>query len=74
MAIEISASSTSLKLKVQTGVNATGNPVYALRSYNTVKPSAAHTDLFAVGQALAGLQKYPAVAIQRVDSGNLVNV
>lgn len=73
MAVTKVPQATKLVVKIQTGVNTNGNPVYRLRSFMNVKPGAADADIHAIGQALAGLQKYPAVNIARVDEGNLMN-
>ncbi len=73
MAITKVPQASRLVVKVQTGVNATGNPVYRLRSFQNLKPGAADADIHAIGQALVGLQKYPAVNIGRVDESNLIN-
>lgn len=64
---------TTLAIHVQKGVSASGNPVYAYRNYTSVKPSATVENMYAVGQALAGLNMYPVSDIQRIDYANLIN-
>lgn len=73
MAIVKVPQSSKLLLKVQTGVSATGNPVLRQRTFANVKSDAADSDVFAVGQSLANLQKYALVDIIRQDAGNLIN-
>lgn len=73
MAVVKVAKASRLTIKVQTGISATGSPVYRVRTYRNVKPTAPEADLFAVGQALAGLQKHVLNSINRVDEGDLVN-
>lgn len=62
-----------LVLKVQTGVNASGNPVYRLRTFANIKSDVADADAFAVAQSLAGLQQHTLVDIVRQDLSSLVN-
>ena len=73
MAVVKVPQSSTLSLKFQTGVNATGNPVYKTVSYSNTKPAATDADMYAIGQGLGGLQVYPVANIARVDSGNLIN-
>lgn len=73
MAVIKTPQSSKLVVKVQTGVNTSGNPVYRLRSFQNVKPSAADADVHAVAQALADLQQHAVANIARVEEGNLVN-
>ena len=73
MAVVTVPQSSTLTVKVQTGLNAAGNPVYKNLNFASVKPSAADADVYAVGVGFAGLQKYPAVNVARVNTDNLVN-
>ncbi len=73
MAVVKMPQSGKLVLKVQTGVSATGNPVYRARTFANVKAGATDSDVFAVAESLAGLQKYTLVDVVRQDLGNLVN-
>ncbi|SDF79387.1 DUF1659 domain-containing protein [Sporolituus thermophilus] len=62
-----------LVIKVQTGLNAAGNPIYKQRAFRNVKAGATDADVHAVGLALAGLQKHQVAGVLRVDEGELVN-
>jgi len=73
MAVVKVPQSVKLVLKVQTGVNASGDPVYRSRTFANVKAAAADSDVFAVAEGLAGLQKNTLVDIVRQDLNNLVN-
>ncbi|MEN6414803.1 MAG: DUF1659 domain-containing protein [Veillonellales bacterium] len=73
MAVNKVAQSTRLVVKVQTGTNAAGNPVYRQRSFTNTKASAADSDVYAIGQGLGSLQKYPVISISRLDENTLVN-
>ncbi|NLI11388.1 DUF1659 domain-containing protein [Pelotomaculum propionicicum] len=72
MAVNKVPASSVLRLELQVGVNAGGNPVYRNRNLNNVKPAAADQDLFDVATALAGLQGYTLNSISRVDNAQLV--
>ncbi|HHW44510.1 MAG: DUF1659 domain-containing protein [Thermoanaerobacteraceae bacterium] len=63
---------TVLRLVLQTGVDASGNPVYRNKNLNNVRPDALDQDLFDVAQALAGLQEYTLNSVNRIDNARLV--
>ncbi|MPN26003.1 hypothetical protein SDC9_173425 [bioreactor metagenome] len=73
MAVSKLPQGAKLVIKVQTGVNASGNPVYRQRTYANIKSTAADADMYAIGEGLAGLQKHPATSITRTDENELVN-
>ena len=73
MAVNKTPQNSRLVIKVQTGVNGSGDPVYRQRSYNNAKSTASDADIYAVGQAIADLQQYPVGGIGRIDEANLVN-
>ena len=73
MAVTKLAQNGKLVVKVETGVNASGNPTYRLRSFQNVKPGAADADVYAVAQALANLQQHPVINVTRMETGNLVS-
>ena len=60
-------------VKVQTGINAAGNPVYRLCNFRNLKVAAANADVHVVAQGLGSLQKYPVTLIARIDEGNLIS-
>lgn len=62
-----------LSLKVQTGVSATGNPVYRLRAFANIRAGATDSDVLAVAEGLANLQKHKLADIIRQDVNNLSN-
>lgn len=73
MAVSKVAASAELTLKVQTGVNAAGQPVYRARTFRNLKPAATDADVYDIGAAVGALQAHPVAAVSRVDTGNLVN-
>lgn len=58
-------------LKVQTGLDSAGKPVYKQRSLAGLKASAADADVYAVGAEIAALQKHTPFVVERVDEGTL---
>lgn len=73
MAVTKVSQNGKLVVKVETGVNAAGNPAYRLRTFQNVKPGAADADVYAVAQALTNLQQYPVVNVARTETGNLIS-
>lgn len=73
MAVNKVPQNSKLVIKVETGLNAAGNPVYRQRTYTNLKASAADADVYAISEGLAGLQKYPVSSIYRTDENELVN-
>ena len=63
----------TLTIRVQTGLNAAGSPVYAKRNLTGVKAAATVDNLYAVATGLAGLQKYPLADIIHLENAGLVN-
>lgn len=72
MAVNKVPAGAVLRLVLQTGTDAGGNPVYRNKNLAGVKPEALDQDLYDVAQALAGLQEYPLNSVVRVDSARLV--
>ena len=73
MAVVNIPGTTVMSMKIQTGVNISGFPVYKTVSFSSIKPDAVDADLYSVGTGLAGLQSHPVAAINRVNTGSLVN-
>lgn len=65
---------SALGLKVQTGTNNAGDPVYKVVRFSNIKATATDDDIHAVGLALADLQKNPLSNIVRYDTANLLNM
>lgn len=74
MAVVNTPLATSLRLQVQTGTDAGGNPIYRVRSYSRIKPDAADQDVYDIAQALGSLQVHPVNAISRVNESDLSEV
>lgn len=73
MAVVKRPQSGKLVLKVETGVNTAGKPVYRLRTFANVKADAADADVFAVAQGMADLQQHKLADVVRQDLNNLVS-
>lgn len=52
----------------------TGESKTKLKSFNNVSAEATSDQLYAVGTALASLQEFPLMAIERADNAELVEV
>ena len=63
-----------LRLRLNTGVNGSGDPTYSTKSLSNVKPAATDQDVYAVAQALAALQNYVLTSIARVDNSLLEDI
>ena len=74
MAVNNVAQGTVVSIKVQAGTNAAGSPTYKSLRFSGVKASATDADLHAIASGLAGLQTNLVFAIERINTGNLVNV
>jgi hypothetical protein len=57
--------SSMLVLMFDGGVDASGKPVVINKRFNGVKPNATDDQVYAIAQALAPLQQYPALNIER---------
>ena len=74
MAVTKIPQKTSLGIKIQTGLNAAGNPVYKTLGFSNIKVAATDDNVYAVGLGLSSLQVFPAVGIMRTDNSNLVSM
>lgn len=74
MAVEVTPLSSRLSLRMHTGTDGEGNPVFRTRSYSGVKPSAADQDVYDVALAIAGLQQHSVEEISRVNENGLAEV
>jgi hypothetical protein len=62
---------TRLSVTFDAGVDLDGKPVSKRKSFNNVKSSATHDQLYNMVQALAPLQQYPVSQIERTNSFDL---
>lgn len=65
--------SSTLQLKVKTGIDESGNDLVSTQSFRRVKSSAADSDLYAVAQTIGSLESTPIVSVIKADSFELVN-
>lgn len=72
MAVVKIPQNSRVQLKVQTGISASGAPVYVTRSFNNIKASATDDSVFAVGLQLSGLQKHTLTGIEKIETASLV--
>jgi len=71
MAVVSTPQGSTLRLRLQTGTDGEGNPVYKSRNYNAVKVTAADQDVFDIAQTFAGLQTYTLAKVLRIDEEDL---
>jgi hypothetical protein len=72
MPVMSTATETSVRIVVQTGLDGKDNPILKNRTFNKVKPSATDEAVFAVAKALSDLQKDTLQGIERVGINSLV--
>lgn len=72
MAVIRSIADSTLRLVLQTGTNASGNPIFVNRNYRNIKVDATDQDVYAVAEALAELQIYTLNAVDRIDTNQLI--
>jgi hypothetical protein len=70
MAVRNSQTST-LKLKLQTGMNAKGEPKVAIHTFSHFNPAMADDDYLALRNAIGKLQTLPVLFVGRTDSADL---
>ena len=73
MAIVKVPQSARLTVKIQTGLNDAGNPVFRSRNFANLKPDAADADVYSVGAGIAALQLHPVASILKLDEISLVD-
>lgn len=74
MAVNKVPQSSRLVIKVQTGLNGSGNPVFRQRTFNNVKSQASDADIHAIATGLSSLQKHTVIQFSRIDEGDLVSL
>ncbi|MEN6620680.1 MAG: DUF1659 domain-containing protein [Smithella sp.] len=72
MAVQKIPQDSTMAIKLQKGVNASGHPVNVTRNYSC-KATVVDQDIYDVAQAIVSLQKYSVATIERIDNANLVN-
>ncbi len=72
MAVISTPISSGLRLMVQTGLDAQGNPVVRARNFSRVKPSAVDQGVYDTGVAIGALQEHSVLEIRRTIEMDLV--
>ncbi|WP_257349185.1 DUF1659 domain-containing protein [Pseudalkalibacillus decolorationis] len=62
---------TRLSVTFDAGIDLEGKPVFKRKSFNNVKSSATHDQLYNMIQALSPLQQYPVTQVERSNSFDL---
>lgn len=60
-----------LIVKVQTGTTTTGKASYSSRSFKYINSQISEDDILAIGQKIAGLQKYTLGSVYRQDTAEV---
>lgn len=71
MAVEKQKTETALIYKLEQGTNGDGEQVYSNKTIANINPSLTETDVYTLGKAVAGLQKYPLASVSRRDTSIL---
>lgn len=71
MAVNKAEQTAKLMIKVQTGVNASGNPVYRQRSFANMNPALTDEDALGIGTMIGELQEHVVEAISRQENAVL---
>jgi hypothetical protein len=64
-------SDSSLVIIYDAGIDEDGEPIFKRRTFNNVKTSATHDELFSIVQALTPLQQYSVNRVERNNSFDL---
>ncbi|HAT57084.1 MAG TPA: hypothetical protein DCS74_05860 [Veillonellaceae bacterium] len=73
MAVSKVCSSSKLVIRIQTGEMNGNNPVIKELSFSRIKSDAKDEELYAAGDALAGLQSHPVDGVRRVDTYSMTS-
>jgi len=72
MAVVSTKVASSLKLTVQTGIDAKGKDKFATKTMGNIKVDALDADIFAIGKAISDIKTFPLSGIERQDQYSLV--
>ena len=64
---------STLKLKLETGINAKGATTYSTKSFGGINPRLTDDELLGVAYGLGGLQSHVLAEVDRVDTSYLSN-
>jgi hypothetical protein len=73
MAIEVMAEKKTLKLELDAGL-VDGKQKISSKSYSNVKLDSTDDNIYASGEALAGLQTLPLMKVKKVEESTITNV
>ena len=62
---------STLKLKLETGVNAKGDATCSAKSFSGINPGLTDDELLGIADGLAGLQSHALAEVDRVDTSIL---
>lgn len=74
MAVTPTMVATDLALVMENGTGGSGQPLFVVHTFKKVKPDATNAEIYAVAQALLGLQTKTIIGIQRRDIVELIDL
>lgn len=72
MALIYEKNYTRCQVRLQSGVDGNGEPVYVARTFGRIHPDTSHQDLYDVIIGIMNLQSLPVNAVRRLDDGELI--
>lgn len=72
MAVQVLPLPGTLVLRLRTGMDGDGEPVYTNRRWSNINPEADSEAVFDVAQAIAGLQIHALTAVEHQENSRLV--
>ena len=71
MAVIVTPNASSVKIKYDKGVGVNGERTYKTKTYSSIKCTATAEDVYAVVNAIVGLQKHTLEAVNKIDNSSL---
>jgi hypothetical protein len=73
MAVTILRNFTRCQVRLQSGTDGEGHPVYVSRIFSRIKPDTTNQDLYDVIMAILSLQDLPVHTVRRLEDGELID-
>lgn len=73
MAVQVLPLPGTMVLRLNTGVDDDGNPVYTNRRWSNISPQADSQAVYDAAQVIAGLQVHPLSTVQHQENSELVD-
>ena len=73
MAVVLDPNYSRCQVRLQSGVDNEGNPIFISRTYGRILPTTTNEDFYEVFSALMSLQSLTVAALRRLEDGELIN-